>query len=107
MKWYRPSEKLPKNKTFVAMLLGTPDVAAVDCRYDRVMYNSYTWYSLAFYQDGKWWSTGTPPVDYADTNFIMGWCEVSRAPEDIERRKKQEKIEEEDRVDDRFSILDL
>ncbi len=103
MKWYKPSEELPKDKTLVVVWGSSgqvPDV--IDSRFDRTVYNTY---KLALYIDSKW-------LDVVDFNFDVNLADTFRVDKWIEVPFEHgegyyHKLEQLDPISDRFEILDL
>lgn len=106
MEWHNPKDKLPTNNSLVIIWYGT-DVRFLDSRYDRNLYNLY---KIAHYFDGCWWDAEEPGKEI-DTSrygmFIYAWSEFSRVPEEIEMTEKLKEVEDEERINDRFEILNF
>ena len=98
MKWYKITEKNPRNKGLVAIWYRQNFYQPVDSRYDITVYNSYM---FAFYKNKKWLDLDTYQVDLASKYRIDKWCEV---PFHDGRTSDEEIL---DPIKDRFSILDL
>lgn len=101
MKWNKPSEKTPRDKTLVVIWGGKgPEV--IDSRYDRTVYNTY---KLALYTDNKW-------LDVEDWNFDINLADKYRIDKWIEIPFEHgegyyHKLELLDFIENRFEILDL
>ena len=99
MKWYKITEKNPRNKTLVAIWYSQCLCQPVDPRYDTTVYNTY---KLAFYEDGRWIDYEDHETNLANKYRIDKWCEIP-----FEHGKRLDKKIKLDPIKDRFEILDL
>ena len=99
-KWYKTSEKLPDDRTLVAIWYGTIRPQPVDHRYDVTVYNLYR---MAYYEGGKWLDCEDIDINLSDKYRIDSWCEI---PFQNGKSLKSELVEVEP-IGNRFDILDL